>query len=149
MRTAARSVARAPTLAEAAAGAAQVAQACAGCHRSYSAGPKIEIAFQPSAGESMGAHMARHRWALDRLWEGIAGPSDASWAAGLRVLEEQPLDAGDLADRGGNAAIALGRRLHELGTGGRLTDNTQERARLFTDVLQTCVECHRVAGDAP
>ena len=149
MRTAARSVAGARTLADAAAGAAQIAQSCASCHQSYGAGPAIEIAFQPAAGESFGAHMARHRWALDRLWEGIAGPSDASWVAGLRILEEQPLDVAELADRGGSAAIALGRRLHELGSRADVGADIQERARLFTDVLQTCVECHRVAVGAP
>jgi cytochrome c553 len=149
MRTAARSVSRAPSLAEAAVGAAEIAQACAGCHRTYGAGPAIEVAFQPAAGESVGAHMARHRWALDRLWEGIVGPSDASWVAGLRTLEEQPIDVGELAERGGNAAIALGRRLHELGSTGMLGASTRERARVFTEALQTCVECHELTADAP
>jgi cytochrome c553 len=149
MRTAARSVARAPTLTEAAAGAAEIAQSCAGCHQSYRAGPAIEIAFQPAAGESVGAHMARHRWALDRLWEGIAGPSDASWAAGLTVLSEDPLDLAQLAEQGGSVGIAMGRRLHELGSEGRSSDSVRERARLFTEILQTCVECHEVAADAP
>lgn len=149
MRTAARSVAIAPTLAEAASGTAGIAEACASCHRTYGAGPAVEIVFQPAAGEALGAHMARHRWALDRLWEGIAGPSDASWAAGLRILAERPLDLGQLADRGGSAAIALGRRLHELGSAGDPGASTRERALLLTEILQTCVECHQVVADAP
>lgn len=149
MRTAARSVATARTLEEAAAGAAAIAESCAGCHRTYGAGPAIEIAFQPAAGESFGAHMARHRWALDRLWEGIVGPSDASWAAGVEILDQRPLDLGELADRGGSTAIALGRRLHELASSGDAAANTGERARLFTEILRTCVECHEMAADVP
>ncbi len=148
VRVAARAVERARTLGEAAVAAGSLAEGCAVCHRTYDAGPAIHARLDPpEGGASIGRHMARHRWAVDRLWEGVVALDDASWQAGAEALSEPPLDAADLARRGGEAAVRLNARLHELGEGARELEGTGARARRFDEVLRLCVSCHAAARD--
>ena len=61
---------------------ARMGTACGNCHRITDGGPHLRIEEAPPLTSAPEGHMNRHVWAVDRLWEGIIGPSDAAWAAG-------------------------------------------------------------------
>lgn len=141
----AQAVADAPGVDEACRREARLAEACAGCHIDTVAQP--EFGSPPAAPpdlDSVAARMARHRWAADRLWEGLIGADDASWRAGLAVLAQPPLRWPALGDR-----HALARSLQQLADQGRqrqTTDNLADRARLYGEMLVRCAACHTASS---
>ncbi len=147
VRVAARAVERSRTLGEAATGAGSLAESCAVCHQTYDAGAGVRSRLDVPEVGAMGRHMARHRWAVDRLWEGIVALDDGLWEAGAAAFSERPLDAAELASRGGDVAISLGTKLHELGAGGREVAGLGARAQRFGEILEVCVACHAAARE--
>ncbi|MDP2956082.1 MAG: hypothetical protein Q8N53_06655, partial [Longimicrobiales bacterium] len=89
-------------------------------------GPHTQVGEAPTAGTPAATHTQRSRWALDRLWEGLAGPSDAAWAAGSEVLMDTPMPQ---PSSGVDAAQAaqLAKRVQELGGDGRQARTAEER----------------------
>ena len=74
-----------------------MAAACGTCHAAL----KQKIEWKPASegpeASGSSAHMAKHLEAATLLWQGLAGPSDESWAAGLEVLSADPLVPEQLA----------------------------------------------------
>ena len=63
----------AATITVAAASAARLAASCGGCHATTAAKPDFGAAMEPSNEDTLTARMERHRWAVERMWEGIVG----------------------------------------------------------------------------
>ncbi len=138
----ARELSMAPSSEEACRRIARLAATCAQCHLDA----KVSAIFgsppaAPPEGATLDARMARHVWAADRLYEGILGPADASWRAGLDVLARSPVPwpvvDGDRA--------ALSRRLQDLADQARThaaQDDLAARARTYGEILVTCSACH-------
>lgn len=128
--------------------AAQLADACAGCHGETGASPEFRSPGQiPPDRPTIEARMARHLWATDRLWEGIVGGADDAWRAGLDVLSATPLPASELS----KGQFAFGRKLQWLADQVRLrqgTETAQDRARSYGEILVTCSGCHAAAPAA-
>lgn len=126
--------------------AAQLADACAGCHVASGASPEFRPPGRiPPDLPTIDARMARHRWATDRLWEGIVGGADDAWRAGLDVLSTTPLRASELS----REQSAFGRKLQRLAEQARLrqrTETAQDRARSYGEILVTCTGCHTAAS---
>lgn len=122
--------------------AAQLADACAGCHVESGASPEFRSPGRiPPDQPTIEARMARHLWATDRLWEGIVGGADDAWRAGLDVLATTPLQASELS----REQSAFGRKLQRLADQARLRQGTeiaQDRARSYGEILMTCAGCH-------
>jgi cytochrome c553 len=133
---------------EACRGAAQLANACAGCHGESGASPEFRSPGQiPPDRPTIEARMARHLWATDRLWEGIVGGADDAWRAGLDVLSTTPLPASELSGE----QSTLGRKLQRIADQARsrrATDTAQDRARSYGEILVTCSGCHAAAPAA-
>jgi hypothetical protein len=94
------------------------------------------------------ARMARHRWAADRMWEGIVGGSDEPWQAGLDVVAAAPLDGSEL----GPARAPFGRKLQQLAQqarGRRSGEAPPDRATAYGEILSTCAGCHALAAPTP
>jgi hypothetical protein len=89
--------------------------------------------------------MARHRWAADRLWEGLIGADDGSWRAGLAVLAQPPLRWPELGDRQGLAKSL--QQLADQGLQRSTTDSLADRARLHGEMLVRCTACHTAKSD--
>ena len=84
--------------------------------------------------------MARHAWAVDRLWEGMIGPDDDRWAAGLDVLAATPLPFTPLTDA---PALAAGlRELARAQLANRSATGLDDRARAYGEILVMCAACH-------
>lgn len=145
VRARAAGVAAAATTEDALRAEARLAQACAGCHAD--AGVLPELADPPRIPADDGStitRMARHRWATDRLWEGVVGNSDEAWRAGLDVLAQPPLPAAEL----GKERTAIARQLQHLADTARrqpATDLPRDRAQEYGEILVTCAACHATA----
>ena len=145
LRQAAAQAVDAPDLPTAAKATAAIARACGACHGRYDVGPRFTPgAGPPAEGASVSAHMIRHVWAADRMWEGLIGPSEASWAAGARGLSEAPLEPQEVTDDAERvpAASELAHSVHDLGARAQRTTGGAARAEIYGELLTSCSSCH-------
>lgn len=144
-RVRANALAAAPDNDEGCRRTARLAEACARCHIDANVIPMFGSPPPlPADGVEVGARMARHVWAVDRLSEGMIGAVNDSWLAGLDVLARAPAPWSAMdADR-----AALSRRLQELADQTQkhvAKDDLSARARAYGEILVTCAACH--SGD--
>ncbi len=147
----AKRVMEASDLAAAARGVSLMAERCGSCH--VDAGARVALAppGEPPAASGTSAHMLRHQWALDRLWEGLVGPDDVRWVAGAEALADAPLrptDATDAKDVNIAEIARLADAAHALAATARQAAR-DARAGLYADLLVTCQGCHTLATRAP
>lgn len=122
----------------------ELGAACGACHAAMQNGPAREpTGFSELGAEDLRARMHRHGWAMERMWEGLIVPWDASYMVGAQVLAEGQLelekrDAKALAE-GLSAVRALGRQAATL-------EHGNERALAYGDLIATCADCHRAHG---
>ena len=154
MRSHARDVLVAPDLKTAAMAVSEIAITCSNCHQAN----EVELAFgfdsEPDEWAEIVVHMQRHQWGVDRMWEGLIGPSDASWDRGTDMLVDVPLHPFEVMDKTASEAeiVAIdkiARRLHSLGSRGGYTKTLDERSKMFGEVLSICAECHTKLGRGP
>ncbi|MEM6929316.1 MAG: hypothetical protein AAF602_20425 [Myxococcota bacterium] len=144
---AARSGADATDLVALGQAAARVGQACGACHDHSGRGPEFAAA-DVAAGADVIAHMARHQWGVDSLWEGLVVPRDADWQAGATAFFEVPVDAEH------HASIpveftSLATRVHDLGTEALAVVDPSSRAEVYGQLIGTCGACHRALAGPP
>jgi len=141
VRERAAAVAAAPALDEACRREARLAEACASCHVDSRVQPEFRTSPPvPPDKDTLAARMARHRWAADRLWEGLVGADDAPWHAGLAVLAATPLRWPELGER-----RSFARLLQQLADQARqrsTTDSLADRAASYGELLVICAACH-------
>ena len=134
----------------AAADVSAIATDCANCHIASAVAIDFGNAPEPPAWSDMVSHMQRHEWAIDRLWEGLIGPSDVSWSRGVRMLAEAPLHgteaAWDDAVAGGDE---MARRVHNLGKEAATALLPHARAEVYGQMLAVCADCHTRTGGGP
>ncbi|PRQ03990.1 hypothetical protein ENSA5_11730 [Enhygromyxa salina] len=145
MREAARVIGGAEDLTTATQAFVTLAQVCAACHTAIG-GPKVDVGEPPAAGASgSAAHMARHQWALDAMYQGLIGPSKAAWVIGAEALAEAPLAPTELAP-GQSIPVQiteLAARVHALGNEARdVPDVAMIPGRIYGELLTTCETCH-------
>jgi len=120
---------------------AQVAVACALCHRDAKVSAMFGSPLPPPRDDaSVAARMARHVWATDRLSDGIIGAADDSWNAGLELLARTPAPSVASDARRADAA----RQLQELAAAARRTNqrDLMTRAGTYGEILVACSNCH-------
>ncbi len=132
----------------AAAAVGAMAKTCGDCHQARTANPQFMPALVPIEGRNaIQTQMQLHRWAADRMWDGLAHPSDSAWAWGARMLAMEPLYQFDVGLRTGDMEQAqrLAQRVYDLGRRARGTTDPAARAELYGEFLATCASCHTVA----
>jgi cytochrome c553 len=137
--------ARAPDVEAAASAVARVGATCGSCHRAMRRGPRYQVAGGPPAGAApVATRMIRHRWAADRLWEGLIGPSDTAWKAGAGALYDAPLYTDALTrDVAQYAPVTeLAWTVHDVGARALGEPDHKARAELYGQLLGTCARCH-------
>lgn len=137
VRDRAAALARATTVDQAVRLEASLAGACAACHVEAGVAPDFRTFPVPPDKATLEARMLRHRWAADRLWEGIVGGADEPWRAGLDVLAAKPLDWAP--DRAVHA-----RKLQRLALDARKqkVSSVENRTAAYGEMLATCASCH-------
>jgi hypothetical protein len=145
MRRLAQMVVDAQDFAAAASATADMGGLCGGCHQSLDEGAQFTIVVVPSEESGVIAHMLRHEWAADRLWEGLIGPSDESWRVGAEALGEAALEPQDTPEEVG----VLARQVHELGAQAAETFGFTDRAALYGRLITSCARCHELMEAGP
>jgi cytochrome c556 len=123
---------------------ARMGMACGACHLAMDKGPTMRPGDAPASSRDPAGHMTRHQWAMDRLWEGLVGPSLPAWAAGAGALGDEALELGP-----GNHppdAERLAASVHQLGDQARHASDWRQRAEIYGELLQTCAHCHEGFG---
>lgn len=144
VREAAQAVYDAEDLEAAAYGAAEAAKVCGQCHQS------IGIQLQPSSDPdplqdgTQFAHMDRHAWGVNRMWDGLVAPSDEEWARGVQAFAEAPLHQEGASE----PLVELANRVHGIAAAAASQTDPAERAGHFAALIATCADCHGQAAGA-
>jgi len=142
-RSAAREVYEAQDMDAAAAATARTAKACGTCHLELG-GPQLAVADDAPTERDLTSHMTRHSWAVNQMWNGLAGPSEESWQAGASALTDEPLDAWTLEAplEGAEHARDLADRVHRMTARLDTASGWATRTTAFGVLLATCADCH-------
>lgn len=150
MRAAARDALEAEDLAAAADATSRLGLACGACHMANNITVEFDEVDMPSDKESSKAHMERHQWAADRMWEGLIGPADWSWSRGGNMLFESPLRHKALgAKSDDDPSIIMARRIHQLAANATAVSSPEEKAEIYAEFLANCANCHTSLGEGP
>ena len=153
MRSSARQVENAENLPDAAEAVSLLAQNCGNCHRASHVDVEFGYDAMPAKWSDTETHMQRYQWAMDRLWEGLIGPSDTAWDRGTAMLGGDPVNAADLpasmgtGDVEGIEGIAL--EVHELGAASVGLTRSTDRSQIYGRILGLCADCHTRTGGGP
>lgn len=154
MREHAREVVKAANLKSAAVSVSNMARTCSNCHLAN----QVTLAFGfdrvPADWADTQSHMQRHQWAVDRLWEGLIGPSEIAWNLGADMLVDVPLHPDEVMDdaSGEVDAVALdqmARRIHVLASQSANARTPTQRSDLYAEILGLCADCHTSLGRGP
>jgi cytochrome c553 len=153
MQSAARQAKDEGTLAAAAQAIAVTAAQCGACHELVHRGPEFRSAasadtHQPSAAATPRAELRErmhdHAAAIERLWHGLVGPSDAAWREGGerlgRAHGHPPVPP---------AQRARLERVRALGEQARAVTSDGDRTATYGRILAECGSCHARAGLDP
>ena len=150
MQDHASEILEAQTVIDAAMDVSVIATDCANCHIASEVNIDFGNAADPPAWSDMESHMQRHQWAIDRLWEGLIGPSDASWSRGVRMLAEAPLYGTEpVWDESVVGGDEMARRVHMLGREAATALLPHARAAIYGEMLGVCADCHTRTGGGP
>jgi hypothetical protein len=143
MRTYARNIVDANSMEDVATATASMGRTCGQCHATYGRGPALRTGSVEDLGDDM-AEMTRHKWASDRMWDGLIGPSDLSWATGAREWSSSsmlPREVREQNDVGGELH-GLEAHLHRLGQQAAAEETLQGRAAIYGEMMAACASCH-------
>jgi cytochrome c2 len=128
----------------AATGAAGIAAACGACHGAARSGPRLAVITTPEAGTGeVTSAMRRHAWAVERMWEGLLGPSDETWNAGAAALAQAPMYAAHIGQDAINTETQrLANEVRNTAIRGQAAMAQAERAEVLAAVLARCATCH-------
>ena len=143
MRVYAKAAEQGETVAAIAAATGKLAGTCGACHQATGAVVPVSASSPPSEGLAAHAHMMRHAWAADAMWEGLVSPNDDRWMAGAEVLAERPLHEDEyFSDWVISPDLAsVGVLSHDIGIRAR-DAVPAERGAIYGELLATCATCH-------
>lgn len=139
---AAREVMHAPSTEEALRREVKVGLACARCHLATEREQNLAPPPELTNVAGLEGRMARHKWAADRLWEGVITPSDERWRQGLEVLSAAPLVFSAASGESQLAESLQRRALLELQQ--RDASSLEHRVTAYGELLVTCAGCHAI-----
>lgn len=125
--------------------ASTMAGTCGDCHRAQNIEVVEHVALPPPREEDkFSDFMTQHRWAAERMWEGLIGPSEAAWNAGSAVLGNTDLGTKDLEGHLSSTPEieALLAQLRNDASVANKTQGSQNRQELYGSFLSGCAGCH-------
>ncbi len=147
LQAAAKRIMEGSDVQEVAAATADIARACGHCHGA-AGGPKITPTAPPDPSGSVAARMKRHRWAMDRLWEGLYGPSPAAWTAGASALELDPFSK-EVLEPGGVHAKSAAATFNADAKALAKAKTADDRASAYAKMISSCAPCHEALKVQP
>ena len=150
VRSAASALLEADSLESAGEAASQMGLACGACHVASGVTVEFDEVERPSDKEKERPHMQRHQWAADRMWEGLIGPSGVAFSRGANLLFESPVKPEVLAKHGGgDAAVGMSRRIHQLAANATTVSEPVEQAEVYAEFIANCGACHSELAEGP
>jgi hypothetical protein len=147
MKKSANTVATAADIRVAAEGAASLVASCGECHASLQVRgtmPPAVVVAAAAPPDSKQAHMAEHQHAINLLYRGLVGPSDADWKRGAAALETAPLGADTLPEA--RDALKAENRVHQLAGQAANARDRGARVAAYGEVIASCAGCHGMHG---
>jgi cytochrome c553 len=143
-------VLEAESIESAARSVSMLAANCGYCHMENRVGLQFGYDQLPADLADTQTHMQRHQWAMDRMWEGVIGPSAGAWKRGTAMLSGEPLHAdyivGIRDPEQAAAANELAGRVHELGRLGSEAATPAARSEIYSEMIFLCASCHQRLG---
>lgn len=148
MEAEARTLSTAQNLTVAAGAAGRLAASCGGCHVATNGGPNFVVGSEAPGGSSQEDHMIRHLWAVDRMWEGLVGPSEEAWVAGTEALAATSPSILEAirAEIPPDALEGFLAGVEDAAVGAQEAKGSAERASAYALVVESCTQCHMALG---
>jgi hypothetical protein len=82
------------------------------------------------------------------MWNGLVGPNENAWTSGASALKTGWLSPQDVvADpRTRERVRELTQQVYELGNRAENLSNSQARAEVYGEFLNTCIDCHQLTS---
>jgi len=127
---------------------ASVVLACGTCHAALGSGPIYPAPAPEDGANPLQAAMLDHKWATERLWEGVTGPWENAWKRGADGLAVTEI-FGDQGEAVLVSEFVLEReqQLRSIGEEAKATTALEARAALYGRLLLTCGECHQAISE--
>lgn len=137
-----------------------MATTCGGCHTVAGITPDFAELPDPASAKTPKAHMQRHFWAANELWQGLIGPDEMAWTRGARRLDESPLGHDELLEEAvdipegiseeDHEKIAnLRKKVHAQSKKAMNTTSLDQRGQIYGELIGTCAPCHAIMGKGP
>lgn len=120
---------------------ARLGASCGHCHRDQGVTPALPPLDPPEPAADFEAAMRDHRWAVDRMWEGLVGPSGDRWIRGSTMFVVLP-GCDETTAPEDEARRALCERTQSLARRGHVARSLEARSTIYGRLLTTCAECH-------
>jgi cytochrome c553 len=88
--------------------------------------------------------MAEHQFAVDLMYRGLVGPSDADWTKGAEALKAAPLGGKALPEA--KDAMAAEAKVHALADRAIKAVDRPAKAAVYGEVIGGCASCHGLHG---
>lgn len=148
LRVASERVAAASAPGEAAWEVAGLAATCGRCHLEH--GTDLGTRFlvsPPLLDEPSVRHPNFLSWVSRLLWDGLVGPSDTTWDAGIEALSgPDPFPPPEASHVPADEVARAEATLREVAAAGRGVRDLEERAELVGRMWDGCAGCHAAAG---
>jgi cytochrome c553 len=147
MREKARAFGGAETLTDAGQAFGRMLTHCGDCHKAVSGGPTFAMPPMPG-GEALADRMQKHRWAADRMWEGLVIQDEEMYDAGANALTDVFIRQEELPQGVTEPARlqAIADNVKNLAAEGAAATEWPARADVFGRFIATCATCHRMMG---
>lgn len=144
-RDAARAVAASASLGNAAVATAFAVNACGECHAAAKITPNMPEVSPPPSQPGTAARMREHLYAVDLMYRGMVGPSDALWKQGAEALKGSPLGDKDMGKASKDLAASEA-RVHELAGRAAQAADAGSRIAIYGELIGSCAGCHAMHG---
>lgn len=144
-RNAARAVAVSASLGNAGMAAAFAVDACGECHAAAKVTPKMPEVSAPPTLPGAAAHMLMHQYAVDLMYRGMVGPSEALWKQGAETLKGSPLGDKDVGKASKDMAASEA-RVHDLAGRAAQAADAGSRIAIYGELIGSCASCHAMHG---
>jgi cytochrome c553 len=118
---------------------------CGSCHQASGVdlGQRFARRTIPE-GEGIDRHAQRLGWSVNRLWEGLLGPSEPAWSVGVDALPDGRSFGPEVIEAVGDRdRVLMDRdRFDGLTARARSAEDWDQRALVLGEILQVCAGCH-------
>jgi len=124
---------------------AAAADTCGRCHESLGVATLDEkTGTPPVEADDLSGTMRRHRWAINRMWDGLVAPSMTSWEVGAKALAEATSHAQEQPQvKRDKELLALLGAVDKLAIEATEAVTGPERTQALGQLLTTCSTCHQ------